>query len=151
MYCKNVIVSAIFYLVILLKTVLMGFAANALECYTLTINSTLTLQSATGKLVSEYSGPSNCVQIGIVSGTHDITSQSLFSATLQDIDFHKIEIMGIGKGVVVTCNYDVHEHYTWNFKGLSSVTFRGIYFKNCPRPIILDTIENVTILNCTFR
>ena len=109
MYCKNFIVSAMLYRVILLKIALMAFAANAQECHTFSVNSTLTLQSATDKLVSEYGGPSNCVQIGIVSGTHDITSQALFSATL---DFHIIEFMGIGKGVVVTCNYDVHEHYT---------------------------------------
>jgi hypothetical protein len=65
----------------------------------------------------------------------------------------KIEFVGLESGVYVSCDYDdiVGSNYTWYFDHLFSVTIRGIHFKNCPRPLRLDTVSNVTIQNCSFR
>ena len=112
--------------------------------FTLSVNSSMTLQHAI--ILSRHSAGSNCVKINVPSGKYNLTSQTLFPP-----EVGKIEFAGLGSNVNVFCAYTVESNYTWYFDHLSSVTIRGIHFENCPRPLRLDTISNVTIHNCSFR
>ena len=114
--------------------------------FTLSVNSSMILQQAITLVLSSHSTGSNCVQICVPSGKHDLTSQVLFTSEVEEIEF-----VGLGGDVNVSCSYDVESNYTWYFDHLSSVMIRGIHFENCPRPLRLDTISNVTIQNCSFR
>ena len=112
--------------------------------FTLSVNSSLTLQQAITS-ISKYRGAgSTCVKIP--AGRHILTSQILFPAEVE-----AIELVGLESNVNVACVYDSYENYTWYFDHLSSVTIRGIHFENCPRPLRLDTISNVIIQNCSFK
>ena len=110
------------------------------EC-SLTANSSLTLQQAINLLED-----CNDAQIQLPSANHIITSQTFFSTMLETIEF-----VGVGNNVSVSCDYDLTSNYTWYFYGLSSVTLTNIHFDNCPRPLRIDTVTNVTIQNCSFR
>ena len=114
--------------------------------FTLSVNSSMSLQQAiifiTNNSIVEY----NCVRIEVPSGRHKLTSQNLFPQKIGDIEF-----VGLESQVHVSCTYDVASNYTWYFDHLFSVTIRGIHFERCPRPLRLDTISNVTIQNCSFK
>ena len=113
---------------------------------TLYINSSMTLQQAVNFIAIKYNTGSNRVQINVPSGQHKLTSQILFPSEVGEIEF-----AGLESNVFVSCAYDMESNYTWYFDHLSSVTIRGIHFENCPRPLRLDTVCNVTIQNCSFR
>ena len=114
--------------------------------FTLSVNSSMTLQQAITYVLSRHSAGTNCVQINVPSGKYNLTSQILFPSEVGQIEF-----AGLGSNVNVFCAYTVESNYTWYFDHLSFVTIRGIHFENCPRPLRLDTISNVTIHNCSFR
>ena len=114
--------------------------------FTLSVNSSMTLQHAITFILSRQSTGSNCVKINVASGQYYLTSQILFPSEVGGIEF-----AGLGSNVNVFCAYTVESNYTWYFDHLSFVTIRGIHFENCPRPLRLDTISNVTIHNCSFR
>ena len=82
----------------------------------------------------------------MLSGQHKLTSQILFPSKVGEIEFS-----GLDSNVSISCAYDVESNYTWYFDHLSSVTIRSLHFENCPRPLRLDTILNVTIQYCSFR
>ena len=109
------------------------------------ISSSLTLQQAVTSISNDHSRGSKCIRIVAHSGNHTLTSQILFPAEVGEI-----EIVGL-ESVNISCAYDPREDYTWYFDHLSSVMMKGINFVNCPRPLRLDTISNVTIQNCSFR
>lgn len=116
------------------------------QCHVLSVNSTLSLQQAidlsTSNSITSQTNQS-CIRIEIPSGHHTILSQTVFPLSM--------EFIAVEEGVHVSCNYTWSSNYTWSFNGLDSVTITGIYFENCPRPLRLDTIEEVEIQNCTFR
>ena len=114
--------------------------------FTLSINSSMTLQQAIIVIVNNHSVASKCVRIELLDGMHMLTSQIVFPAEVENF-----ELVGFESHVKISCAYDVRSDYTWYFDHLSSVTFRGIHFESCPRPLRLDTISNVTIQNCSFR
>ena len=114
--------------------------------FTLSVNSSMTLQHAITFILSRQNTRSNCVKINVPSGQYNLTSQILFPSEVGEIEF-----AGLDGGVNVSCTYAVELDYTWYFDHLSSVTIRGIHFENCPRPLRLDTISNVIIHNCSFR
>ena len=108
------------------------------------VNSSITLQHAINlSLLQECNGD---VQIELPSGKHIITSQTLFSAKMNAIEF-----VGVDNDVNVICDYDLRSNYTWYFVSLYSVRVTGINFNNCPRPLRMDSISNVTIQKCSFR
>ena len=115
--------------------------------YTLSINSSLTLEQVVNSSSNNHSLETNCVRIEVYSGRYTLTSQILFPAEVGEIEF-----VGLENDATVMCAYkDVQLDYTWYFDHLSSVTIRGIHFEKCPRPLRLDTISNVVIQNCSFR
>ena len=114
--------------------------------FTMFVNSSMTLQQVVTYITNKHSIESNCVQIKVPSGQHKLTSQILFPSEVGEIEF-----ASLGSDVNVSCTYNVESNYTWYFDHLSSVTIRGLHFGNCPRPLRLDTISNVTIHNCSFR
>ena len=116
------------------------------DCHLQSVNSTISLQEAIIKSVSNVDNSTICVRIELSSGEHAITSQTLFPAHIREIEF-----VGIGKSISLSCYYDLRWDYTWYFSGQSSVTFRNIHFQNCPRPLRIDTVANVRIKDCTFR
>ena len=122
-------------------------AQNYKQCnFTLSVNASVTLQQAVFFDSSIHSARCDCVQIELPTGIHTLTTQSLFPS-----EFEKIEFIGLGSDVDVFCAYDVRDNYTWYFDHQSSVTLENIHFENCPRPLRLDTISNVTIQSCSFR
>ena len=113
--------------------------------YTLSINSSMPLHQAVSSILSKRSTGSGCVRIEVHSGRHALTSQILFPSEVGEIEF-----VGLESDVYVSCAYDVRSNYTWYFDHLSSVTISSLHFENCPRPLRLDTITNITIQNCSF-
>ena len=117
------------------------------HCHTLSVNSSLSLQDAVITASLSVQSASRCVTIEIPSGNHFIREQTLFPAEVGEI-----EILGVGESVRVLCNYETQGlNYTWYFGGLYAVRIVGIQFESCPRPIRLDTIAEVQILDCSFR
>ena len=116
------------------------------ERCTFVVESSLTIQQAINNSLLEDCINEGYVQIQLPSGKHIITSQTFFSTMLETIEF-----VGVGNNVSVSCDYDLSSNYTWYFYGLSSVTLTNIHFDNCPRPLRIDTVTNVTIQNCSFR
>ena len=114
--------------------------------FALSVNASLTLEQAVFFNSSNHSERCACVRIEIPTGRHTLTTQTLFSSEVEMIEF-----IGVGNDVYVSCAYDVRDNYTWYFHNQSSVTIGYIHFENCPRPLRLDTISNVTIQNCSFR
>ena len=110
------------------------------------VESSLTIQQAINNSLLEDCINESHVRIQLPSGKHIITSQTFFSTMLETIEF-----VGVGNNVSVSCDYDLSSNYTWYFYGLSSVTLTNIHFENCPRPLRIDTVINVTIHNCSFR
>ena len=116
------------------------------ERCTFVVESSLTIQQAINNSLLEDCINEGYVQIQLPSGKHIITSQTFFSTMLETIEF-----VGVGNNVSVSCDYDLSSNYTWYFYGLSSVTLTNIHFENCPRPLRIDTVINVTIHKCSFR
>ena len=122
------------------------------SCATLTVNATLTLQNAMDDCVSPDSiAMFNCITIYVPPGNHTLTSQILLPE-----DVGSIEIIGLVDGdddVYVACDHEdvIVANYTWYFDGLETVKIKGLQFENCPRPLRLDTIDEVEILSCSFR
>ena len=90
----------------------------------------------------------NCtnVVVELPPGNHSIKSQISFPTTLDTV-----QLVAKEGNVTVSCDYTPTHDYTWLFKDLSSLTLTGIDFNDCPRPIRIDTISNVTINNCSFK
>ena len=116
------------------------------ECYTLPVNSTKPLQEALNTTEFSSGDDHHCVRVQLSSGQHSITSQINFPTEIRHVEFS-----GTGNKVSMSCDYEPKLNYTWYFSGQSSVTLRDIHFQNCPRPLRIDTVENVTIQNCSFR
>ena len=119
----------------------------AQRCNFTVSHSSMTLQNAIDSL-------GNCknLLIEISSGHHFITSQTNFTATTSTDKLDTVEFVARERNVTVLCDYNVPSFdYTWSFKDLSSVIITGIEFENCPRPIRIESVSNVTIRNCSFR
>ena len=114
-------------------------------CHTITVSGSLTLQQAVEQILQQEKDI-NCTSVELLSGTHTITSQTLFTAELTSLQF-----VGVGENVSVSCDYSVATNYTWYFEQLESVVLQNIHFEGCPRPLRLDTIADVEIRNCSFR
>ena len=114
-------------------------------CHAITVSGSLTLQQAVEQILAQ-DRDTNCTSVELSSGTHTITSQTLFTAELTGLQF-----VGVGENVSVSCNYSVATNYTWYFEQLESVVLQNIHFEGCPRPLRLDTIADVEISNCSFR
>lgn len=114
-------------------------------CHTITVSDSLTLEQAVEQ-ISAQDRNINCTSVELSSGTHTITSPSLFMAKLTSLRF-----VGLGGIVSVSCNYSAATNYTWYFEQLDSVILQNLHFESCPRPLRLDTIADVEIKGCSFR
>ena len=131
-------------IVILLPSVVQAQVCNKIW---ITNQASMRMEDVIGSVLEECHNMSS-IRIELFSGEHFINSQTFFSEELKTIEF-----VGLENNVTVSCDYDVKFsiNYTWYFDGLDSVSFSGIDFHHCPRPIRIDTVSNVTIKNCSFR
>ena len=128
----------------LCPTALLATTTTAATCHVIAVGDLLSLQEA---LELTQTQNVNCTLVEVPPGEHIISSQVLFSTELRSIQLWGEE----GEGVHVSCNYSVNTNYTWYFDHLDSVVLYNLHFFNCPRPLRLDTIVEVEIINCSFR
>ena len=128
----------------LCPTALLATTTTAATCHVIAVGDSLSLQEA---LELTQTQNVNCTLVEVPQGEHIISSQVLFSTELRSIQLWGEE----GEGVRVSCNYSVNTNYTWYFDHLDSVVLYNLHFFNCPRPLRLDTIVEVEIINCSFR
>lgn len=115
-------------------------------CRAVSVNESLSFQQALDT-VQKDSTNSNCTAINLPVGSHVLSSQIRFPAELKGI-----ELIGSWQGhVSVYCSYSVETDYTWYFSELSSLRIQNVHFHDCPRPLRVDTVEELEITNCSFR
>ena len=127
------------------------WAKYSASCRTITVTDSLNLQQAIERLLTTDDGNGtviNCTSIEVPPGEHVLSSQTLFTA-----EVGAIEIRGpSGNGnASVLCRYDVESNYTWYFGEVTSVKINNIQFRECPRPLRIDTVADVELTNCSFR
>jgi hypothetical protein len=127
------------------------WAKYSASCRTITLTDSLNLQQAIERLLTTDDGNGtviNCTSIEVPPGEHVLSSQTLFTA-----EVGAIEIRGpSGNGnASVLCRYDVESNYTWYFGEVTSVKINNIQFRECPRPLRIDTVADVELTNCSFR
>ena len=86
--------------------------------------------------------------ICLPQGHHRITKQTMF---------YESSFVLVGtQNTTIECDYDPLPFeegfdYTWHFNQSRLVHFENISFINCPYPIRLITVQNVTVRNCIFE
>ena len=128
--------------------------SRSLDCRSVAVGDPVTLQQAIDQLLvslstsTDGSGSYNCTSIELPAGEHVLWSQTLFPA-----DLGSLVIRGPAEeSASVVCVYEVAENnYTWYFSDLESLEISNIHFRDCSRPLRIDTVAEVEITNCSFR
>ena len=124
--------------------------SRSLDCRSVAVGDSVTLQQLLVSLSTstDGSGSYNCTSIELPAGEHVLWSQTLFPA-----DLGSLVIRGPAEeSASVVCVYEVAENnYTWYFSNLELLEISNIHFRDCSRPLRIDTVAEVEITNCSFR
>ena len=143
-------VSVSLYLVLLLQPVW-----GEQQCRSTVVNDSVSLQEAVNQvsllqsMAIDERGGHNCSRIELPAGVHVLTSQTLFSAEIRGL-----EITGPvhRDHATVVCTYGtVETNYTWYFSELDWLRIHNVHFRDCPRPLRIDSVADVEITNSSFR
>lgn len=135
--------------VLLVWTMLSVESSTAQDCSVHKVSDSLqrTLNSLLQPSALDGSANHDCSRVEIPAGDHVLSAQVAFPAELRSLEL----VGSTEERVSITCSYAAEQNYTWYFSRLESLKIHHIHFHNCPRPLRIDTVSEVEVINSSYR
>lgn len=117
------------------------------DCRIVSVNESLSLQQLLDSVLWNDGTNANCISVKLPVGNHILSSQIQFPEELKSLEL----IGSWPEHASVLCSYPVETDYTWYFSKQTSLRIQNVHFRDCPRPLRIDTVGEVEINNCSFR